>query len=438
MIKLVLIFATAIIIINIINIFSQNNEIINLYIGDYQILIEQNILILLAISSIIFTIFICFLLANFFANIKFKKLAKENKNYKNSLNEITKCLTLNSIGDIKESNKFLNKLTRKINHPIIDLIKLQNSLLTKENNNIIKNCKKLLTNQETKHIAIQAMAIASEKKEAYDHAIKLLEESHKEYPNAKNISLKLIELYKKCANWEKLKNIIELTSKQKEFNEKDYEEDLSIALLMLAKNAPNPKEHKLLIKKAQTINPSHIEIQNEYAIYLSNFNHKIILIKYLKNIWKNNQSKILIDLFFEKNQNKSAKYKLKTLKQLININKRGEAAIVNYIKLAYEHNLHITETKSLIKQYLESTNSKAIYEISLEFLEKYSDNYEDSDYIEEIKKKKDSYINSPNYLCKNCNFKHDSWEAICKNCLTFNQITYDYEQKLSLIKTKNI
>lgn len=282
------------------------------------------------------------------------------------------------------------------------------------------------------------MAIASEKKEAYDHAIKLLEESHKEYPNAKNISLKLIELYKKCAKWEELKNIIELTSKQKEFNEKDYEEDLSIALLMLAKNAPNPKEHKLLIKKAQTINPSHIEIQNEYAIYLSNFNHKIILAKYLKNIWKNNQSKILIDLFLEKNQNKSAKYKLKTLKQLINLNKRGEAAIVNYIKIAYDHNLYITETKSLIKQYLESTNSKAIYEISLEFLEKFSDNYEDSDHIEEIKKKKDSYINSPNYLCKNCNFKHDIWEAICKNCLTFNQITYDYEQKLSLIKAKNI
>ena len=435
MIKTALIIIFAILILALIGSNFEQQNLITILIGNYEIETSQSFLLFLIIVTVIISFLVIYMLVSFFFISRYRNIISKNKNYRTSLNDMVDCITLTSLGDYKGSQKYLRKIDKSLNnHPIASLLNLQSHALKNNKKEMHKHFEKLLKHQNTKHFALQGLALIAKKNNQLDKAEKYLEESYQEIPEATNTVIALIELYKQTGNWHKLLQIATDAIKRKVILRTDFGAEIAIAHLMLANELDPSKEQEKHIISAQKIAPENPEIQISYAKYLLSKKKKSTLTKYIKAVWKNCQIPELIDIYLENIKTKKLKQKFKALEQLIDINPRGEAVILKYANLSYNHNSNYVKTKNLIKLYLSNTNSENIYDMAVKFFSEFQENIEDEEFYDDLLRQNKNYNNKIGYTCNSCKAEYEKWQTSCKECQSFNSIDYDFTKPIALIK----
>jgi len=243
----------------------------------------------------------------------------------------------------------------------------------------------------------------------------------------------LIELYKQTSNWQKLLDILNTSRKNKITHKGDHEVEKAIAHYQLSLTEPNSKIAEKHIIAAQKLLPNNPAIQISYAKYLLSKKKKATLTKYIKAIWPSCQLAELIDIYLENMQGKKLQQKFKALEKLMEINPRGEAVILRYADLAYQHSKNYVKTKELLKKYLNTTNSENIYDMAVKFFSEFQENITDEEFYDDLLKQSKNYHNKTGYFCTSCKTAFDEWQATCSNCQSFDSIKYDFIKPIALI-----
>lgn len=435
MFKISLIIILSIIILKFSGSSIINTQTITILLGNYEITAQQGFIFLTVILLILFLILITYLLIGFSFFTKHQKIMSNNNKTSMALDSMVDCITLTNLGDYSGSQKALKQINKNLaNHPIINLLNIQSHNIVKNKKAINKNFEALLNNAKTKNFALQGLAILAKKDNDLEKAEHYLEESYQEVPYAINTILVLLETYKNLQNWEKLIRLINENYKKKTIDKNSYDKDLALAYLMIyLKENDNEAEElndsKILDKnkdyllKAKKLYSNHHQIEIQYARYLFKSNKKSSLTKYVKNIWPHNTHPDIVELFIKNSASKKISVTLKKLEELIHLNPKGEAAIVEYVDLVITNQIYIEKCQKLLTEILKSSNSYTIYEIAIKFYNQFP-NDENNILHDDLIKQEENYSFKPYYVCNICNNRYDSWNILCDNCKSYDEIEY--------------
>ena len=438
MIKFSLTIIISLFILNFLDKFVKDSDNLLLFIGDYQIELSQNFALFTVIIAFLMLVLLIYILTSCLFFIKYRKLKKTNNKYSKTIDLVTSYMTNLGLGDFKNSEKSLKKISKSLpNHPLNHLLDLQNNNVNKEKN-IIKNLNKLKNYPETKHFALQGLAVIEKNNKNYQEAELYLEESLSETPYAVNTVKALIEVYFTTANWPKLEKILHKSIKQKMIEAKDYNFEQAICFLNLSKLSTATKAKAKYILAAQKMEPNNPEIQINYAKTLLAKKKKITLNKYIKNLWPTSPLSELLELYLANVSNKNSKKKFQLISELINLNPRSETAIIKYVELALLEQKNINKAKLLLKEYLNHINSEKLYDLALRFFDQTSGNIEDQEFYERLMKENSNYNNYTSFICSKCQTQHDVWQEKCNNCTAKNSLKYGYVKALALLKIEHI
>ena len=112
MIKLLIIFIIAIIIITISSKLLLGGKVINILIGDYQIILNKGFLVVATIFFIIVTFFILLFLFKIIYQRKLFFINQKNKNFDKTLNYLTNYIIHNATSDYEKAGKIIKKLDK--------------------------------------------------------------------------------------------------------------------------------------------------------------------------------------------------------------------------------------------------------------------------------------------------------------------------------------
>lgn len=438
MIKIILTIVTSLFILNLLNKNLNNNEDLVIFLSDYQIEISYNFTLFIVIIAILILTLLLYIVISCYFTLKYKKLKQNNSKFSKAIKLITAYMTNQSLGDYKNSHKKLKQINKLLpDEPLNHLLNLQDKHSQKPKK-ILENLEKLKKHTDTKHFALQGLAIIEKNKGNYQKAEQYLEDSLLENPNAQNTVKSIIDLYFSMQNWQKLHKILTKTTKNKVLNIDDYNFEQAICYLNLAELSENSKIKVKYIKLAQKIAPENPKIQICYARSLLDQGKKATLTKYIKNLWSDSPLPELIEVYSENIKAKKNSQKFKLIETLILLNPRSETAIIKYINLALYENYNLKKAKLLITEYLNQINSENLYDLAINFFESTSDISTDNELYHRLLKEGNNYHNYPAYICNFCAAEQKEWQVSCSNCNNVNSFKYSYTKPLALIKINDI
>ena len=391
-----------------------SNEEVSFIFADYQFSLNKKFFYLCLITIFIISLAIISFVIIIYFKSKYYRVEKKNKKYNNSLDDLTSYISLSAIGNHNDATKFLQNIKKNIpNHPLSNLLELQNKKSLGAN--IDKPLKKLLNNDATKPFALQALAISNKKQQKYKLAESYLQDLIELSPKSSNNSIALLEIYQLQEKWTQ---IFELIDKNKKFLKGEIiSEYLWLSCLMLAKASIHKNELKKYITIAKKLSPEHSETQIEYSHYLAT--NKTSLKKYITQIWQKNQNPKLLETLTTSLINKDEL--IKFLLKLSKI-KTSDELIINLTKNSINNDNHKYKIKKLLKQQLEISTDKQLYQSALEFFKANNENASDEEYSEILLQKSDIYSNIKNYSCTECHNRYEEWQYLCNECQNINSI----------------
>ena len=419
MLKLTIIIILAILSLSLFNSNVIAHKEINIFLGDYQITMSQNLIIFLIILFIFLISFLIYLFISLKFYKKHKEISSYNKKSRLALDHMVDCITLTSLGDFSASAKHLKQLNKNLpDHPLVNLLNLQNNSLANNKKAMDKDFRILLNNKKTKNFALQGLAMIATQNQDFAKAKLYLEESYHDNPYGKNTVIALLKTYQKQQDWQKLKDLIKENYQKKILNKKDYDHILAISYLMLYQNSNDGKD----LLKARKLYANHHIIELEYARYLLQNNKKSSLTRYIKKILLHNNNPELINIFLQNITDKNASTQLKKLEKLSKINPKNITIIIKFIEISMSQKIRLSDSKKLLQENLHISNSHALYEVAIKFFENNNDSVENHDLLQSLLKQEKYYDQKNYYLCNKCNHKSDIWQVVCPECNSFDSL----------------
>lgn len=421
MLKIIFIIILSIIILNIGSSNIINSHSITIFVGNYEIITQKGFLFLVVALVVILLILAIYLSIGLVFFTKHKKVISNNNKSSIALDNMIDCITLTNLGDYNGSQKALKQISKNLSgHPIVNLLNIQSNNIVNNKKEINKNFEALLNNKKTRNFALQGLAILAKKNSDLEKAEHYLEESYQEIPYAKNTILALLETYKSLQSWQKLITLINDNYKKKTIDKGSYNHDLAICYLMLY--LENKKDNYII--KARKLYPNNHKIEIEYANYLLAANKKSALTKHIKSIWKHNNHPQIIEIYLQNISSKNITAKIKHLETLININPKGDKAVIELARMVIEHKIRVNNCTKILNNSLKFSNSYDLYQISLEFFKSFPSDENDVTYGHLLQQEENYYFR-PHYYCNECNNISDSWSILCQNCGAYDNIEYN-------------
>ncbi len=396
---------------------SDHPGTIKIYWSEY--LVETNIIGLFFVFLSIFMVI--FFVLRTFSNIK--KLPNIISNLRRDKNMLLGNQTLDEIaidlfkGDLGNLEKNSRKIKKYFNNKLFSTFMLVNTALLK---NDVSSAKKYLQILETlpkaDYIYKRAKVLIALKENDIKTVENYLLEYSQEYKGDEWFSEKLAIFHSQKSEWKQAFDSLNVGSVKKNQNSKKMLANLKVLSGESALDALKISDDSIFV------------LQESIKIYL-NKNE----IKKAANLIQKNWSKFecleIIEIFMQfkiKNISDSLN-RYKVLSRLI---KKGNV-LSDETKLALAYSAFSAQVWGESQNYLDSIEREKWDERVIKL---YKQVAEKSPKVT-MPINENKILSAPKWLCLNCNFKHDRWEFVCKECNSVNLIVWP--KKGTLNETKS-
>ena len=396
---------------------SDHPGTIKIYWSEY--LVETNIIGLFFVFLSIFMVI--FFVLRTFSNIK--KLPNIISNLRRDKNMLLGNQTLDEIaidlfkGDLGNLEKNSRKIKKYFNNKLFSTFMLVNTALLKNDVNSAKKYLQILeTLPKADYIYKRAKVLIALKENDIKTVENYLLEYSQEYKGDEWFSEKLAIFHSQKSEWKQAFDSLNVGSIKKNQNSKKMLANLKVLSGESALDALKISDDSIFV------------LQESIKIYL-NKNE----IKKAANLIQKNWSKFecleIIEIFMQfkiKNISDSLN-RYKVLSRLI---KKGNV-LSDETKLALAYSAFSAQVWGESQNYLDSIEREKWDERVIKL---YKQVAEKSPKVT-MPINENKILSAPKWLCLNCNFKHDRWEFVCKECNSVNLIVWP--KKGTLNETKS-
>ena len=396
---------------------SDHPGTIKIYWSEY--LVETNIIGLFFVFLSIFMVI--FFVLRTFSNIK--KLPNIISNLRRDKNMLLGNQTLDEIaidlfkGDLGNLEKNSRKIKKYFNNKLFSTFMLVNTALLKNDVNSAKKYLQILeTLPKAEYIYKRAKVLIALKENDIKTVENYLLEYSQEYKGDEWFSEKLAIFHSQKSEWKQAFDSLNVGSIKKNQNSKKMLANLKVLSGESALDALKISDDSIFV------------LQESIKIYL-NKNE----IKKAANLIQKNWSKFecleIIEIFMQfkiKNISDSLN-RYKVLSRLI---KKGNV-LSDETKLALAYSAFSAQVWGESQNYLDSIEREKWDERVIKL---YKQVAEKSPKVT-MPINENKILSAPKWLCLNCNFKHDRWEFVCKECNSVNLIVWP--KKGTLNETKS-
>jgi len=277
---------------------------------------------------------------------------------------------------------------------------------------------------------LNGLGLESYKNNDYEDSILYLERSSNIDFKSRNTIDILILNYQICSEYSKLDHLIKRAVRQKLIDKGEYNKEHALNYLVMAQECYQQNDLKNYHKYSEIAFNKECEHQYIFNNYIKSSLLKDkdtkaihLIVKY----WEKFAHPQLREYLFELLKDRSPKYQLKIIRELIVNNSYNVESFVIFGHFAKANSdLHDEAIKHLEKA-VNIAKIKEVIDLLIEIQSKY---YPDTDSeIVKLKKAKEHIACEYKYLCSQCSQEHEHWHLICTKCQSADQINIALENK---------
>ncbi len=252
---------------------------------------------------------------------------------------------------------------------------------------------------------------------AIAYAKQVLSVKNDDYNTAKT----LFALYKKRGFWREAKNLIAEYGSQ-HFGDELQKRDIAVINTALALEAYQKKDFSLANKYSKIALKAENNFLPAYEILLKSLIKRGFAFRakwIIKNLWRENPSLILAEIFDLTNRKSSKKARLKAIKKLALVNDESVFGDVAIAQVAYKIGEYQIAREFLNSSLIKSRTNRAYKLLAL--IDKAENN------IESHKKnlaKAKMLQQDERYICNSCAAVTSKWSAKCDSCGSYDSLEW--------------